>query len=272
MDYQAICQATREIAAEAGHYIFGKIRKISVHEVEIKGLHNFVTEVDKAAESLIIDRLKFLVPDAGYLAEEGTKQTRGDKYNWIIDPLDGTTNFIHGAPPVAVSIALTEDNEPVAGVIYEIWLKESFYAWKDGPAFLNGQEIRVSDTAAVRDALIATGFPYQNFDRVKGFMDTIDYFFTNTHGVRRMGSAATDLAYVACGRYDGFYQYNLSPWDVAAGALIVTQAGGNVTDFTGGKNYLFGREIVAANHRIHDSFVRDVARFMRPQAITKPLK
>lgn len=264
MDYQAICKATREIAYEAGNYIFGRVKSISMTEVEVKGMHNFVTDVDKTAEAMIIDRLQLLVKDAGFIAEEGTMQTRGERYNWIIDPLDGTTNFIHGAPPVAVSIALTEDNMPVVGVIYEIWLKESFYAWKGSAAYLNDSVIRVSEIAEVKDALIATGFPYYNIDRYEGFMNTINHFFLHTHGVRRMGSAATDLAYVACGRYDGFYEYNLSPWDVAAGALIITQAGGKVTDFSGGGNYLFGREIVAANDRIHQSFVNDVARFMKP--------
>ncbi len=264
MDYQAICRATRRIASEAGNYIFGRIKSISMNEVEVKGMHNFVTEVDKEAEAMIIDRLQLLVKDAGFIAEEGTLQTRGERYNWIIDPLDGTTNFIHGAPPVAVSIALTEDNIPVVGVIYEIWLKESFYAWKGSAAYLNDSEIRVSEITEVKDALIATGFPYYNIDRYEGFMNTINHFFLNTHGVRRMGSAATDLAYVACGRYDGFYEYNLSPWDVAAGALIVERAGGKVTDFSGGGNYLFGREIVAANNGIHHAFVNDVARFMKP--------
>jgi myo-inositol-1(or 4)-monophosphatase len=264
MDYQAICKATREIAYEAGNYIFGRIKSISMNEVEVKGMHNFVTEIDKSAEAMIIDRLQILVKDAGFIAEEGTLQTRGEHYNWIIDPLDGTTNFIHGAPPVAVSIALTEDNKPVVGVIYEIWLKESFYAWKGSAAYLNDSEIRVSEIAEVKDALIATGFPYYNIDRYEGFMNTINHFFLHTHGVRRLGSAATDLAYVACGRYDGFYEYNLSPWDVAAGALIIAQAGGKVTDFSGGENYLFGREIVAANDRIHHAFVNDVARFMKP--------
>jgi myo-inositol-1(or 4)-monophosphatase len=264
MDYQAICNSVRDIAEDAGRYIFGMIKRVSLHEVEVKGLHNFVTDIDKSAEAMIIGRLKGMVRGAGFIAEEGTVQTRGDRYNWIIDPLDGTTNFIHGAPPVAVSIALTEDNIPVVGVIYEIWLQESFYAWKDSPAFCNDNPIKVSDTAEVKSALIATGFPYHNFDRLQGFMHTIDYFFTNTHGVRRLGSAATDLAYVACGRYDGFYEYNLSPWDVAAGALIVAQAGGRVTDFSGGAGYLFGREIVAANHKIHGAFLEDVARFMKP--------
>jgi myo-inositol-1(or 4)-monophosphatase len=264
MDYQALCQTTVEIAVEAGKYIYGRIKKIPSHAIEVKGLHNFVTEVDKSAEALIIGKLKNLVKGAGFLAEEGTVKTKGDRYNWIIDPLDGTTNFIHGAPPVAVSIGLVEDNIPVIGVIYEIWMKEAFYAWKGSAAYLNGKEIRVSDTDAVKNALIATGFPYHNFDRIQEFMNTIDYFFTNTHGVRRLGSAATDLAYVASGRFDGFYEYNLSPWDVAAGSLIVVQAGGRVSDFSGGENYLFGREIVAANHNIHGAFLQDVARFMKP--------
>jgi myo-inositol-1(or 4)-monophosphatase len=183
----------------------------------------------------------------------------------VIDPLDGTTNFIHGAPPVAVSIALTEHNRPVVGVVYEIWLKEAFYAWKDSKAYLNGKEIKVSEASEIKDSLIATGFPYHNFDRISQYMETIDYFFNNTHGVRRLGSAATDLAYVACGRFDGFYEYNLSPWDVAAGALIVMQAGGRVSDFKGGDNYLFGRELISGNARIFDSFLHDVSRFMNKQ-------
>jgi len=265
MDYKSICEATIDIAKEAGKYILDRMNSFSMNAVEVKGKHNFVTAVDKGAEALIIGKLEGLVKDAGFIAEEGTSQKGNGRYNWIIDPLDGTTNFIHGAPPVAVSIALVEDNIPVVGVIYEIWLKEAFYAWKGSSAFLNGNPIKVSETAAVKDSLIATGFPYHNFDRMQAFMDTIDYFFTHTHGVRRLGSAATDLAWVACGRYDGFYEYNLSPWDVAAGALIVLQAGGKVGDFSGGSNYLFGREIVASNSHMYSGFLNDVARFMKPQ-------
>jgi myo-inositol-1(or 4)-monophosphatase len=264
MDYKSLCTATIEIAIEAGSFIQGRIKSNSMNKVEVKGKHNFVTEVDKTAEAMIIKRLNNLVKDAGFIAEEGTTQTRGEHYNWVIDPLDGTTNFIHRAPPVAVSIALVKDNIPLLGVIYEIWLKEAFYAWEGSAAYLNGDEISVSETTDVKDSLIATGFPYHNYDRMQGFMNTIDYFFNNTHGVRRMGSAATDLAYVACGRYDGFYEYNLSPWDVAAGALIVKQAGGRVSDFNGGDNYLFGKEIIAANSKVFNGFLNDVARFMKP--------
>jgi myo-inositol-1(or 4)-monophosphatase len=263
MDYKILCENTIEIAIEAGNYILGRMMSISMQEVEIKGTNNFVTDVDKSAEALIINKLKDLVKGAGFIAEEGTNQLRGDHFNWIIDPLDGTTNFIHHAPPVAVSIALTEDDIPVLGVVYEIWLKEAFYAWKGSPAYLNGKVISVTKTADIKDSLIAVGFPYHSQERRQDFMKSLDYFFHKTHGVRRLGSAATDLAYVACGRYDGFYEYNLNPWDVAAGALIIQQAGGKVSDFSGGHNFIFGKEIVAANTNVFDGFLNDVARFMK---------
>jgi myo-inositol-1(or 4)-monophosphatase len=264
MDFKALCEATKEIAIEAGNYIFGRINNLAKEDIAAKGLNNFVTEVDKTAETMIINRLNTLVKDAGYVAEEGTNKTKGDRYNWVIDPLDGTTNFIHGAPPVAVSIALVDDKLPVVGVIYEIWNKEAFYSWKGGNSYLNGHEIHISRTKYLKDALIAVGFPYNDLNQLQRFLNSMEYFFLNTHGVRRLGSAATDLAYVACGRYDGFFEYNLSPWDVAAGALIVENAGGRVTDFSNGNNYVFGREIVASNKSIHGDFVHDVARFMKP--------
>ena len=141
MNYKALCDATIKIAAEAGNYIRGRVKKISLNAIEVKGRHNFVTEVDKAAEVMIINELKGLVQEAGFIAEEGTSQSRGEDYNWVVDPLDGTTNFIHGAPPVAVSIALLEKGTPVLGVVYEIWMKEAFYAWKGSAAYLNGNKI-----------------------------------------------------------------------------------------------------------------------------------
>ena len=262
LDYAALCEETRKIATEAGEFIYGWINRITLQSIEIKGSNNFVTTVDKSAEAMIISRLETLVEGAGFIAEEGTNATRGERYNWVIDPLDGTTNFIHSSPPVAVSIALIDGNEPVVAVVYEIWMKEAFYAWKGSKAWLNGKEISVSKTPDIKDSLIATGFPYHNFDRMKGFMETINYFFNHTHGVRRLGSAATDLAYVACGRFDGFYEYNLSPWDVAAGVLIVKQAGGRVSDFSGGDNFIFGREIVAGNKDIFEGFLQDVGKYM----------
>jgi myo-inositol-1(or 4)-monophosphatase len=262
MNYDIICESVIAIAKDAGSYIRGQLNQIAMSSVEKKGKQNFVTAVDKATEELIVRKLEQLLPEAGFITEEGTTSKTGARFTWVIDPLDGTTNFIHGAPPVAVSIALVENNQPVLGVVYEIFLDECFYAWKGSKAYLNGQEIHVSVADKVSDSLIATGFPYHNFDRIDPYMESLIYFFTHTHGVRRLGSAATDLAYVACGRYDGFYEYNLQPWDVAAGALIIRQAGGRATDFKGKDDFLFSHEIVASNARVYDDFLSQVGGFM----------
>jgi myo-inositol-1(or 4)-monophosphatase len=262
MDYRKICEQTREISLEVGKYIIGKQGKFLYESIETKGKQNFVTEVDKEAEQRLAKNLEKIIPDSGFIVEEGTIKKKGGKYNWIIDPLDGTTNYIHNAPPVAISIALMENGELVVGVILELSLNECFYSFKGSPSYLNGKEIRVSSVDKVKNSLIATGFPYHNFSRLQPFMDTLSYFFNNSHGVRRMGSAATDLAYVACGRYDAFYEYNLNPWDVAAGSFIIQQAGGKIADFKGGNNYLFGKEIVATNNKIFTEFLGIVGNFM----------
>ncbi len=266
VNYKSVCEQVRSVAEEAGSYIFSQMNKLHPGDIESKGKQNFVTEVDKAAEAMIISRLAPLAVNAGFIAEEGTARSEGERLTWVIDPLDGTTNFIHGANPVSVSIALLENGEPVIGVVHEIWLKESFYTWKGGDAFLNGNRIHVSTVEHINESLIATGFPYTVFNRLENFMKSLDYFFNNTHGVRRLGSAAADLAYVACGRYDGFYEFNLNPWDVAAGAFLVKQAGGMVADFSGGDDYLFGGEIVASNSHIFRSFREIVGNFMTRQA------
>ncbi|MFW6371385.1 MAG: inositol monophosphatase family protein, partial [Bacteroidota bacterium] len=150
----------------------------------------------------------------------------------------------------------------VLGIVYEMGLDECFYSWKGGPALLNGKEIQVSTTASVADSLIATGFPYTNYSLINNFMETLDFFMKNSHGLRRLGSAAADLAYVACGRFDAFYEYNLKPWDVAAGAFLVQQAGGKVSDFNGGNNYLFGGEIVTANNQIFPEMQEVIEKYM----------
>ncbi|MBN2347519.1 MAG: inositol monophosphatase [Bacteroidales bacterium] len=262
MNYKNICQQTVELAIETGKYIEEAGKAFSVKNIEIKGKHNFVTEVDKTAEKKIISGLEKILPDSGFIAEEGTTEKKERHFTWIVDPLDGTTNFIHGAPPVAISIALMEKDEIVIGVVYEISYKECFYTYKGGAAYLNGKEISVSATSSVSESLIATGFPYSNFGRLRSFMSSLKYLFNNTHGVRRLGSAATDLAYVACGRYDGFYEYNLNPWDVAAGAYLIQQAGGKVSDFKGKNNYIFGEEIVAANFKTFEEFRKIIGDFM----------
>ncbi len=252
-----------DIAKQAGDFIRGEVHAISVKNIEVKGLHNFVTYVDKGAETLIVEQLGKLLPGAGFIAEEGTNTTQGDHFNWVIDPLDGTTNFIHGLPPYAVSIGLLENNRPVMGVVYEITQNECFYAWKDSKAYLNGKEIQVSDKTKVKDALVATGFPYYDYHLMRPYIECLEYLLRNSHGVRRLGSAATDLAYVACGRFEAFYEYSLSPWDVVGGAFVLLQAGGRLSDFSGGDNYIFGKELVAANATLFDEFLGVVQKYIR---------
>ena len=258
MDLNIICTETRLLAKEVGKFISDERLKFSDKEVIKKGKQDFVTYVDKAAEEKIVKGLKKILPQAGFITEEGTETKQEDTYNWIIDPLDGTTNFIHNSPPFAISIALNEKDETILGVVYEITKNECFYSWKGTDAYLNNNIIKVSEVNNVSGSLLATGFPYDNFARLEPFMKTLNHFFLNTHGVRRLGSAATDLAYVACGRYDGFYEYNLKPWDLAAGAFLVQQAGGKVSDFAGGKNYLHGKEVIAANAKNFEEFQKIV--------------
>lgn len=262
MDLTKILDRTIEIVKEVGVFIKDEQKKISIQSVEIKGVHNFVTYVDKTAEKKIVEALKTIIPDAGFITEEGTINQKGDTFNWIIDPLDGTTNYIHGLNPVAISIALQQNNQTILGVVYEIYLDECFYATKNKPAYLNGEKIEVTKTNTISDSLIATGFPYYDYEKLPQFMQTLSFFMKNSHGLRRLGSAATDLAYVACGRFEAFYEYSLSAWDVAAGAFIVQQAGGKVSDFKGGNNYLFGREIIVANSNMFDEMQTEIKKIM----------
>jgi len=254
MDLENLCAQTLNLAVEVGEFIENERRKITSGNVESKGLHNYVTYVDTTAEEKIVKGLQILLPEAGFITEEGTIKSDLKRFNWVIDPLDGTTNFIHGLPPHAVSIALMDDQEVILGIVYEICLKERFYAWKGSKAFLNGKEIHVSKTDKVSNSLIATGFPYRDYKNLDQFMYSLRWFMKNSHGLRRLGSAATDMAYVACGRFEGFYEYGLSPWDVAAAVLIIERAGGRISDFSGGQNYIFGGELISSNSAIFEEF------------------
>lgn len=261
-NYQHICEQVEELAKEVGEFIRQEKGKLSGDSVETKSLNSFVTYVDKNAEQKIVDGLKLILPEAGYITEEETETIVAETYNWIVDPLDGTTNFIHSLEPFSVSIALQENNKTVVGVVYEVGKDECFCAYKDSKAFLNGKEIKVSSAETLADSLIATGFPYYDFDKNKALLESLAYFMKHTQGIRRFGSAATDLAYVACGRFDAFYEYSLNPWDVAAGAFIVQQAGGKVSDFKGGNNYLNGREMVAGNSKVFEEFLTIINRYL----------
>lgn len=253
MNLDIITKQVVTCAKEVGEFIRTERKSFSYHKVEIKGLNDLVSYVDKTSEKLLVEKLELIFPQAGFIVEENTKTERKE-YNWIVDPLDGTTNFIHGIPCYAISIALEFKGEIIIGVVYEVAQNECFYAYKGGGAFLNETKISVSNRNKLSDSLIATGFPIYNFSRLDDFINTLTYLMKHTHGVRRIGAAAADLCYLACGRVDAFFEYNLNSWDVAAGALIVKEAGGTVCDFKLQENWLFGKEIIATNNSIKEIF------------------
>jgi myo-inositol-1(or 4)-monophosphatase len=246
MDLVKISQLTIDLSREVGAYIRKEAKGFNYDVVEEKGLNDLVSYVDKTAEEKIVKGLREILPEAGFITEEGTAGYSTEEYRWIVDPLDGTTNFTHGLPVYAVSIALMHRDELMVGVVYEINKDEMFWAVKGNGAWMNGDPIKVSNRTNLSESLLATGFPYYNFEQMPAYLKILNEFMQSTHGLRRMGSAAVDLAYVACGRFEGFFEYNLNAWDVAAGSLIVKEAGGEVTDFSLGSNFLFDREIIAS--------------------------
>ncbi len=253
MKLEQIEKEVMEICREVGEFIRLEGESFDLTRIEQKHVfNNLVSYVDKEAEKTLVAALTKILPAAGFITEEGTvEQSQQHEYNWIIDPLDGTTNFLHGIPLYAISIGLTHNEKVILGVIYDISQKECYHAIQNGLAFCENKVIKVSALSSLRESLLATGFPYYHFDKRDIYLDIIKEFLNETHGIRRFGSAAIDLAYVACGRLEGFFEYNLHPWDVAAGAFIVQQAGGKVTDFKGGNNFLFGNQLCAANANVH---------------------
>jgi myo-inositol-1(or 4)-monophosphatase len=239
------------IAREAGAFLLNERRTFRADAIEYKGLNDLVSYVDKQCEQLLVPKLHTLLPEAGFITEEGTTaQADRAGLNWIIDPLDGTANFVHGLPVFSVSIGLAQGNVPIAGVVYDPNRDECFSATEGQGAWLSvgggpEQRIRVSGAQSLSEGLIATGFPYYRFEKMGTYLHILEQLMQRTHGLRRMGSAAIDLAYVAAGRFDGFYEYNLKSWDMAAGVCLVREAGGTVTDFRGGDTYLYGGDIIA---------------------------
>lgn len=250
---------TRKIAEGVGAFIEKERLHFSMDRVEHKGFNDLVSYVDKEAERLLVDQLHVIFPEAGFITEEGTNTTQGEVYNWVIDPLDGTTNFVHGLPTFAVCIGLLEQDEVVLGVVYEVNRKETFYAYKGGGAFCNGTPLQVSAAPTLAASLISAGFPYNRLDLIDRYLRIKKSLMEKTHGLRQLGSAAVDLCYVAAGRTEAYFEYNLNSYDVAAGVILVQEAGGMVTDFGGGKDYIFGRQLVATNQSIHKELLEVIA-------------
>jgi myo-inositol-1(or 4)-monophosphatase len=246
LNLTAIQQQVISLSKEVGAFIRKEYNDFDKSKTEYKGVSNMVSYVDKEAERIFVQ--------AGFIAEEGTGKRKVNGLNWIIDPLDGTTNFIHGLPVYCSSVALVENETPLVGVIYDPNMQECFYATLGGGAYLNGKKIGVSSADKLADSLIATGFPYSHLDRMPEYMRLLTEFIYKSHGFRRIGSAAIDLAYVACGRFESFYEHNLNAWDVAAGALLVTEAGGKVSNFKNEQDFMFSGQILASGH-IHEEML-----------------
>lgn len=263
MQLEQLTNKVIELAKQAGEFIRQERKTFNSEQIEYKGLNDLVSYVDKTAEGIIVAGLEKILPEAGFITEEQTKNKIAERYNWIIDPLDGTTNFIHGLPVFSVSIALKEYDELVAGVVYEVNQDECFYAWKGAPAYLNGKEIKVSKAPTISDSLIATGFPYYDFTKQPQYIELFTYLMKNCHGLRRLGSAAVDLAYTAAGRFDAYYEYNLNAWDAAAGIVIVKQAGGHVVNFKGGDEVLDTRELLATNGKLTGEMLATIQQYFK---------
>ncbi|MGC1244497.1 MAG: inositol monophosphatase family protein [Chryseosolibacter sp.] len=258
MNLEKIEKSAIEICSEVGEFIRREGESFDRTRIEQKHVfNNLVSYVDKEAEKTLVQSLRKVFPEAGFITEEGTvEQSKEHEYNWIIDPLDGTTNFLHGLPLFAISLGLTRNNKPVLGIIYDIYNKECYHAIEHGAAYCNDKVIKVSPISTLSESLLATGFPYYHFDKRDDYLEIIKEFLNETHGIRRLGSAAMDLAYVACGRLEGFFEYNLHPWDIAAGTIIVQQAGGRITDFKGGDDFLFGNQFCASNTLVHEEMLQ----------------
>ncbi len=244
-------------ARAAENVIIRQIDHVQDLPVSRKSRNDFVTEVDKQAEKVIIDTIHKSYPDHAILAEESGQQ--GDsQYVWIIDPLDGTTNFIHGFPQYAISIALQHRGEIEQAVVYDPLRQELFTASRGAGASLNNKRIRVSKQNRLEGALLGTGFPFKQQERLDDYLKSFRALFPMTAGIRRAGAASLDLAYVACGRLDGFWELGLKPWDMAAGALLVKEAGGMISDLDGRENYLKTGDVIAATPNLYDEMLKTI--------------
>ena len=243
-------------ARKAGSIITRSSHDLDKLTIRRKQQNDFVSEVDHAAEEAVISVLREAYPDHGFLGEESGYHDKDAEYLWVIDPLDGTTNFLHGNPQYCVSIALLHKGALNQAVVFDPNRNELFTASKGAGAFLNDRRIRVSKTDKIEDALLGTGFPFREVDRLDEYMKMLENAMKTCSGVRRPGAAALDLAWVACGRLDGFWEMGLSSWDMAAGALLIREAGGLVGDFAGEDKYLDSGRIVAANSKLFAALLR----------------
>ncbi len=258
MDLKTITLSVCEIARQAGQYIESERKRFVEDRVERKRSHDYVSYVDKGSERFIVEQTRRLLPEAGFVTEEGSATYGNEQYFWVIDPLDGTTNFIHQYAPYCVSIALCRGREVLLGVVYDVTAHECFYAWQGGGAWCNGQRIGVSKTA-LDDALLCIQLPYDYKAYGPVAQHLINSFYGRVASIRMMGSAAMALCYVAAGRLDAYMECYIGQWDFMAGALLVKEAGGTVTDYDGNQFFMKGNSVVASNGLFHEVILRELS-------------
>ena len=261
-DLQDLLQQLLPAIQSSVDFIRHERRTFSRSDVEHKSYNDLVSYVDRTAEEQLTEACGQIIPGSGFIREEGNDIHSQNDFRWIIDPLDGTTNFIHDLPAYCISLALQHQEKTVLGVVHDVTGGEVFTAIKGGGAYKDGQPIRVSAMQELRSALLGMGFPYAKSDKGDDYLAVLKEFLGKCRGMRRFGSAALDLAWVACGRLDGFYETGLQAWDVAAGALLILEAGGKVSDYKGTDNYVFGRKVVGSNGHIHGEML-EVVRNLR---------
>jgi myo-inositol-1(or 4)-monophosphatase len=241
------------LSQDVSAFIRTEMQKVQQSDIEVKDMNSLVTYVDKNAEIKIVEVLKKLLPGAGYITEEGTVSQAQKELMWVIDPLDGTTNFLYKIPHFSISIALTQDGAPILGIVYDVMLDVAYTAIRGHGTYENNRRVKVRNNEDTLDALIVTGFPYKRDPQhIDASLQMLRYCVENCRGIRRLGSAALDLAYVASGKIDLYYENTLNIWDLAAGALLVTEAGGIVSDYHGGDSYLEDGSIIASSPGIYD--------------------
>jgi len=255
MDQQMLsdlCEQVGKAATDAAAFIRSQVGKVSSAEIETKERNSLVSYVDKQAENILVEALKPLIPNAGFITEEDTVDNSRQEYTWVVDPLDGTTNFLKQIPVFSVSVGLAHNGEFLLGYIVDIMHDDHYYAWKDGGAWVNGNSIHVSKTEKLSEGIIGTGFPYHDPEKLNVLAEMFQEVLIASRGVRRLGSAALDLAYVASGKLDAFYETTLNAWDIAAGVILVREAGGTVTDFDNGGEFVHIKELIASNSHLHN--------------------
>ena len=251
MNYQQLCLGFLPTIEQTGQYIQDQFNQREAINFQLKSKNNVVSEVDRHAEEILVEKAKQLLPQATFLTEEQTVSSKPGEYQWIIDPLDGTTNFYYGIPIFAISVALVHHNKIVLGIVQDVMHNDTFYAWQGGGCYLNGVKTLCTPIETTNEVFIATGIPNYDFDYVSEYLSSLNEIINSTRGIRRLGSAALELAYVAAGRFNAFFESGLKPWDIAASICLINESGGVVTDLLGGQNYLYGKSILAASQQVH---------------------